>query len=106
MLLLPKRSKRVHAPNLSAICHPLHHARTLFCALCWLEAGTISAPGNYGAASQNHKVMNAETTASHITAVMKIATTQPGPRRRYVMQMANQKEAKRDSDFAVVNRAT
>jgi hypothetical protein len=36
--------------------------------------------------------MNAETTASHITAVMKIATTQAGPRRRYVMQMANQKK--------------
>ncbi|MBT1516388.1 MULTISPECIES: hypothetical protein [Bradyrhizobium] len=50
--------------------------------------------------------MNAETTASHITAVMKMAATQPGPRRRYVMQMANQKEAKRDSDFAFVNRAT
>jgi hypothetical protein len=50
--------------------------------------------------------MNAETTASHINAAMKIAITQPGPRRRYVMQMANQKEAKPDADFAFVNRAT
>jgi hypothetical protein len=49
--------------------------------------------------------MNAETTASHITAVMKIATTQPGPRHRYVMQMANQKGAKPDLDFPFVNRA-
>src|SRR5439155_4629515 len=70
------------------------------------EAGTISAPGNYGAAtSQDHKVMNTETTASHVTAVMKIAITQPGPRRRYVMQTAYQKEAKGDSDLPFVNRA-
>jgi hypothetical protein len=47
--------------------------------------------------------MNAEMTASHITAVMKIATTQAGPRRRYVMQMANQK-AKPDLDFPFVNQ--
>jgi hypothetical protein len=48
--------------------------------------------------------MNAEMTASHISAVMKIATTQAGPRRWYVMQMANQK-AKPDLDFPFVNRA-
>jgi hypothetical protein len=62
---------------------------------CWhqhQQVGTILAPGNYGAAaSQDHKVMNAETTANHITAVTKMATTQPGLRRRYVMQTANQK---------------
>jgi hypothetical protein len=47
------------------------------------EAGIYSAPGNYGAAaSQDYKVVNAETTASHSTAVMKVATIQSGPRRR------------------------
>jgi hypothetical protein len=95
------------SPSARLICEPLHHAGTLFCALCCLEAATIFCSGKLrSGGSQDHKVKNAETTASHITAMMKMATTQPGPRRRYVMQIANQKEAKPDSDFAFVNRAT